>query len=82
MVCKTTKKDLAPVAKFINEMYSGNALDLARYLDHAVYLMHYLPDDFPEREIKNTCYALKGLKEKLLEGHYKKKGTPFVQLDC
>ena len=55
---------------------------VARYLDHAVYLMHYLPDDFPEREIKNTCYALKGLKEKLLEGHYKKKGTPFVQLDC
>jgi len=83
MVTKTKKKDLAPLAELVNEVYSGNLLSLIKWLDRAVYMFHYLPEEenFSAIEKQNTMYALHCLKERLMEAYFRQKKLPFVRMD-
>ena len=75
------KKDFGPLAKFINGAYLGELTDLSRYLDHALYMLHYLPDgEFSKREIQNVVFALWNIREALHAASAKKKGKNFVSL--
>lgn len=74
--------DLSPIKKYINEYHEGNLLSLTNWLDRAIYMFHYLPEDgFTSLERQNTCHILMQLKETLMEVHYKQNGWQYTQLD-
>ena len=60
--------NLSPVAHYINDIFDGDILLFTQWLDKAIYLLHYLPEDEPVHPIdrQNTCFALMGLKEAML----------------
>lgn len=74
--------DLSPMIKYINEHHDGNLLSLSNWLDRAIYMFHYLPEDaFTNLERQNTCHILMQLKETLMEVHYKQNGWVYTRLD-
>ena len=80
---KVKKKDLDPIASYVNEIHERNLLSLTTYLDRAIYMLHYIPQNetFSELERQNTCYALMGLKERLMEVHHLMRGLTFDRWD-
>ena len=83
MVSKIENKDFAPVAEFVNEVYGGNLLLLTKWLDRAVYMFHYLPEeeDFSANEKRNAAYALMCLKERIMQAYFKQRGLEYVPMD-
>lgn len=83
MISKTKKKDLAPLAKYVNEIHEGNLLALTNSLDRAIYMFHYLTEEenFTQPEKQNTCYALVGIRERLMEAYYNQHGMFYARLD-
>lgn len=67
------KKDLAPIIKHINKYHEGDLLSLVQWLDRAVYMFHFLPNDDSVLNLQkqDICHVLVGLKETLLEVYNK-----------
>ena len=62
--------DLSPLEAYINEVHEGNLLSFTNWLDRAIYMFHYLPEDaFTALERQNTCHILMQLKETLIKVH-------------
>ncbi len=81
---KTELRDinLSPIIEYLNEYHEGNLLSLANWLDQAIYMFHYLPEDsFTSLERQNTCHILMQLKETLMEIYYKENGWQHNRLD-
>lgn len=83
MVSKTEAKELAPLADYVNEMYGGNLLSLTKWLDRAVYLFHFIPEEenFSSKDKHNVVGAIMALKERLLEVYCKQRGIHFTRMD-
>jgi len=81
MVSKTKKKDLGPVARYVNEIHEGNLLWLTMNLDRAIYMLHYIPQDdsFSAHQRQNVCFALLGLRESLMEVFFNQHNVEYSQ---
>jgi hypothetical protein len=78
MSTKLKVRELAPLAHFINDDYNGNPLDVCRQINHAIYLLHYLPEgDFEPREVQTTCFILMRIRESLMRMYHEKIKQPF-----
>ena len=67
---KVTKKELAPLAQFINQQYEGDLFAISRYLDKAVYMLAFLEEDsFLPKDVQNVCYVLHEIKEVFFQAH-------------
>lgn len=74
MTKQVTKKDLAPLAGFINKMYDGDLCAFNHYISKAVYMLHYVPEEsFKEREKQDVCFALNKIRECLHKADQKRK---------
>lgn len=74
--------DLSPFLDYLNECHEGNLLSLANWLNKAIYMFHYLPEDtFTALERQNCCHILMELKYAALESYdNQKKGESGIQL--
>jgi hypothetical protein len=72
-------KDLQSIIELVDNYYEGNVLLLAQWLDRAIYLLHFVPFDegFSQLQKQNTCEALFGLKQSLLEAHFQQNGWSY-----
>jgi hypothetical protein len=74
---RTTKQlkieDLQPIIAHIDKYYEGNILILTEWLDRAIYMFHYIPDEgeFTAMQKRNVCGVILGIKESLNEAHFK-----------
>lgn len=74
--------DLSPFLDYLDEYHEGNLLSLSNWLDRAIYMFHYLPEDvFTALDRQNTCHILMELKEALMEIYYKENGWQHSRLD-
>lgn len=74
--------DLSPIITYVNEYHEGNLLSLTNWLDQAIYMFHYLPEDaFTSLERQNTCHILMQLKETLMEVYYEQSDWEYNRLD-
>lgn len=74
--------DLLPIVEYVNEYHDGNLLSLSNWLDQAIYMFHYLPEDaFTSLERQNTCHILMQFKETLMEIHFKENGLEYNRLE-
>ena len=70
MTTAITQSELSPLAGFINDHYEGDLFAISRYLDNAVYMLRYVPDEaFTVDELQNVCFALNNIKECFYEAH-------------
>lgn len=73
--------DLSPFLDYLHEYHEGNLLSLSNWLDRAIYMFHYLPEDtFTSIERQNTCHILMQLKETLMEIYFKENGWQHARL--
>ncbi|NJB69896.1 hypothetical protein GGR42_000358 [Saonia flava] len=74
--------DLSPFLDYLNECHEGNLLSLANWLNKAIYMFHYLPEDaFTALERQNYCQIFMELKFAALESYDdQKKGKSSIQL--
>lgn len=58
---------LQPLLDLIHETYDGNPNRLVSFLDQAIYLLHFVPNEqeFTALQRQNVCSALFTLKESL-----------------
>jgi len=64
--------DLSLFLDYLDEYHEGNLLSLSNWLDRAIYMFHYLPEDtFTSLERQNACHILMQLKEVLINIYYK-----------
>jgi len=74
--------DLSPFLDYLEEYHEGNLLSLSNWLDRAIYMFHYLPEDtFTNLERQNTCHILMQMKETLMEVYYKQNGWQHNRLN-
>lgn len=74
--------DLSPFLDYLDEYHEGNLLSLSNWLDRAIYMFHYLPEDaFTNLERQNTCHILMQLKETFMEVYYNQSGEQYNGLD-
>ncbi len=60
--------DLSPFLDYLDEYHEGNLLSLSEWLNQAIYMFHYLPEDvFSNFDRQNTCHILKQLHETFFE---------------
>ncbi|WP_394971902.1 hypothetical protein [uncultured Croceitalea sp.] len=60
--------DLLPIVEYVDEYHEGNLLSLSNWLDSAIYMFHYLPEDvFTAHERQDICHILRQLKEVFVE---------------
>ena len=77
-----TQAELAPLAGFINDHYEGDLFAVSRYLDNAVYMLRYVPEEaFAANELQNVCFALNNIKECLYEAHRLRSVSGPLPLD-
>lgn len=73
--------DLSPFLDYLDEYHEGNLLSLSNWLDRAIYMFHYLPEDaFTSLERQNTCHILMQLKEILVEIYYREKSIRYTPI--
>lgn len=66
------------IIQYIDDYHDGNILYLISYIDSAIYMLHFLNDDyFTPYEVRSTCSAIRGLRECLMEAHLKQQGWPY-----
>jgi hypothetical protein len=65
--------DLQPIIDHIEKYYEGNVLIVSEWLDRAIYMFHFIPDDgeFTAMQKRNVCCVILGIKESLVESHFK-----------
>ena len=63
-----THKDLEPLAEFINQMYGEEPIELVRYIDYAIYLLHYVQSSvICKKDRRKVCFILHEISEILEE---------------
>jgi hypothetical protein len=72
-------KDLQPIIELLEKYYDGNILLLSKWLDRAIYMFHYLPcdEEFTAIQRQNTCEALMGIKECLMDAYFRQNELDF-----
>ncbi len=74
--------DLLPIIEYVNEYHDANLLSLSNWLDRAIYMFHYLPEDaFTNLERQNTCHILMQLKETIMEVYYEQNDWEYTRLE-
>ena len=78
---KLKQEDLQPIIDLLNKYYDGNLLLLTKWLDRSIYVLHFFSEDdsLTELQRQNICFALMGLKECLMEIHFKENDWEYVQ---
>jgi len=71
---KSKTKELKPLAQFINEAHGGDYFTISRYIDKALFMLHYVPEGhFSETEKRNVCFTLHEIKESFYRAYRKRK---------
>jgi hypothetical protein len=71
----TEDLNIAIVIDYIKNYCDDNVLYLISDLDNAQHMLHFLEEEcFTKREIRDTCFAIKGLRDCLMQAHLQQQG--------
>lgn len=76
-------KDLQPLIDHIEKYYGGNVLLLTEWLDRAIYMIPFIPenDEFTILQKRNVCGAIFGIKESLIKAYFKLNEWDYEDFD-
>lgn len=78
---KLKQEDLQPILEQIDKYYEGNVLVVTEWLDRAIFMLHFIPDDdeFSQLQKRNVCGVILGIKESLMQAYFENQGLEYEQ---
>ena len=75
------QEDLKPIIEQIDKYYGGNVLVVTEWLDCAIFMLHFIPDDdkFSQLQKRNVCGVILGIKESLMQSYFEIQGFDFEE---
>lgn len=72
-------EDLTPIIEQIDKYYEGNVLIVTEWLDRAIFMLHFLPDDdeFSQLQKRNVCGVILGIKESLMQSYFENQSLEY-----
>ncbi|MCR9173991.1 MAG: hypothetical protein NXI10_15920 [bacterium] len=73
------EEDLKPILEQINKYYDGNVLVVTEWLDRAIFMLHFIPDDdeFSQLQKQNVCGVILGIKESLMQAYFQNQALEY-----
>lgn len=75
------QEDLKPIIEQIDKYYEGNVLVGTEWLDRAIFMLHFVPDDdeFSQLQKRNVCCVILDIKESLMQSYFENQSLEYEE---